>query len=375
MSDKAEILNVDLNDRSYDIIISETAVSDLANYSELDFLGTSAFIITDTNIPAEYLSNLSNVIAKKKPNCQLHIIKMPAGEATKSFDNLQILLDKIFEKKPSRKSTLIALGGGVIGDLTGFAASILLRGVNFMQVPTTLLAQVDSSVGGKTGINNRFGKNLVGAFYQPKIVVADISFLRSLPHREFIAGYAEVVKYALINDAVFFAWLDDNLPAILNKETDTLKYIVHKSCASKADIVAQDEREGSVRALLNLGHTFAHAIEQQCGYDGSVLHGEAVAIGTIFALNLSRNLGFITQDEIEKTANHFKKSGLMTSPLDIKKTWDADSLMVAMEHDKKVDDGKMVFILARKIGDSFIEKNIDRDVVLKTVEQFIKVSS
>jgi 3-dehydroquinate synthase len=360
-----EILEVDLGSRSYDIVIGSGLLADAKSYIE-KIKYSKAVIVTDSNIPKNYVEQIEKI------RDVAGIITLPAGEGTKSFSRLEGLLNGIFEAcTPDRNLLLIALGGGVIGDLTGFAASILLRGVNFIQIPTTLLSQVDSSVGGKTGINNKFGKNLVGSFYQPKLVLADIDTLATLSEREFLAGYAEVVKYGLINDADFFKWLDSNIDKIKNKDKATLQHIISKSCKAKADIVAKDEREADMRALLNLGHTFGHALEQQMGYDGLLVHGEAVAIGMVFAFQLSKNLGCCSQNDIDLVKAHLKKAGLPTSPLNIADKWDADSLMKIMTQDKKVSDGKMVFILANAIGASFIKKDIDASVILDTIESFI----
>jgi 3-dehydroquinate synthase len=361
-----EILKLDLGSRSYDIVIGSGLLENAGKYIEAAVKYSKAVIITDSNIPKEYVEQIEKV------RDVAGVITLPAGEKTKSFERLEGLLNSIFETcTPDRNTLLIALGGGVIGDLVGFAASILLRGVNFIQIPTTLLSQVDSSVGGKTGINNKFGKNLIGSFYQPKLVLADIDTLQTLSEREFLAGYAEVVKYGLINDAEFFDWLDANLEKIKRKDADALKYIIAKSCRAKADIVAKDEKEADVRALLNLGHTFGHALEQKMGYDGSLVHGEAVAVGMVFAFTLSKNLGLCGDSDVDAVRNHLKRAGLPVSPLEIAKKWDADELMQSMMHDKKVSGGKMVFILARAIGDTFIKKDIDTGVISDTIQSVI----
>jgi 3-dehydroquinate synthase len=360
-----EIVRVDLGNRGYDIVIGIGLLANAAKYIEA-IKYSKAVIITDNNIPKEYVEQVEKI------RDVAGVITLPAGEKTKSFDRLEGLLNSIFETcTPDRNTLLIALGGGVIGDLTGFAASILLRGVSFIQIPTTLLSQVDSSVGGKTGINNKFGKNLIGSFYQPKLVLADIDTLQTLSEREFLAGYAEVVKYGLINDAEFFNWLDSNIEKIKNKDSDALKYIIAKSCKAKADIVAQDEKEAYVRALLNLGHTFGHALEQQMGYDGRLVHGEAVAVGMVFAFILSKNLGFCKDTDIEQVRTHLARAGLPVSPLEISAKWDRDELMKIMMHDKKVSDGKMVFILANAIGDAFIKKDIDAKTISDTIQSVI----
>ncbi len=362
-----KILTVDLADRSYDIIIGAGLIQNAGEYIKSLLPLKKIIIITDENVASIHLKNLE----KSLPGIDYKTIILKPGEQTKSFASLENLLDQIFEYKPERKITLIALGGGVIGDLTGFAASILLRGVNFIQIPTTILAQVDSSVGGKTGINNKFGKNLVGSFYQPKLVLADIDAIKTLPMREFLAGYAEIVKYALINDAAFFDWLEENLPAIKDKNPEQIAYMIEKSCTAKSEIVAQDERESGVRALLNLGHSFGHALEKIMGYSGELLHGEAVAIGMVMAFKLSVTMGFCAEIEITKIESHLKNAGLPTSPLDIKKSWNAAEILDIMKQDKKVSDGKMTLILARKIGDSFIEKNVDSEIVSASIKDIL----
>ncbi|PIR37214.1 MAG: 3-dehydroquinate synthase [Alphaproteobacteria bacterium CG11_big_fil_rev_8_21_14_0_20_39_49] len=364
-------LNVDLGRRGYEIIIGNNILEKAGKFISKVVKHKHFVIVTDDNIPQEYAQKVELSLGA---GSKVNTIRINAGEASKSFSCLETLLDNIFSTAPERNVTLIALGGGVVGDLTGFAASILLRGVNFIQIPTTLLSQVDSSVGGKTGINNKFGKNLVGSFYQPKLVLIDIDTLNSLPERELLAGYAEVVKYGLINDRKFFKWLDENLDKIKAKDEDALKYIIYKSCQAKSKIVAEDEREGGKRALLNLGHTFGHALEQQAGYDGSLVHGEAVAIGMVMAFTMSYKMGLCDKQDVELVKGHLSRAGLPISPLDIKENWDIQLMMKAMAQDKKVSDGKMVFILAKGIGDSFIEKNVDANIVNDTIGLILGVA-
>lgn len=365
----SERLTVELGTRSYDILIGSNLLENAGEHLLKILPSKKVFIVTDDNVAALYLDKLENSLTKQGISFSSYIIKH--GEKSKSFASLEMLLNKIFEQKPDRKTTLIALGGGVVGDLTGFAASIVLRGINFVQIPTTLLAQVDSSVGGKTGINTAAGKNLVGSFYQPSLVLADIDTIKTLPTREFLAGYAEVVKYGLINNLDFFNWLDKNLTAILKKDNSALQHIIKTSCASKAQIVIADERESGIRALLNLGHTFGHALETITGYSSELLHGEAVAIGIVFALKLSHKMGLCQTDEVEKVINHLKKSGLKTSPLEIKPQWDASTIIALMRQDKKAFDGKMTFILNNKIGDCFIENNVPENIVQTLVDMEI----
>ena len=259
---------------------------------------------------------------------------------------------------------LIAFGGGVVGDLAGFAAASLLRGVDFVQIPTSLLAQVDSSVGGKTGVNAASGKNLIGAFYQPKAVLADTSLLASLPDRELRAGYAEMVKYGLLGDAAFFDWLDVNSSAVLALEPAAIMHAIHKSCSAKARIVEADERESGKRALLNLGHTFAHAFEAEAGYNGRLLHGEAVAAGMGLAFDLSVDLGFCAPEDTAKCKAHLRAVGLPAGQADLAAGNSVPSKLIAhMKHDKKMRDGRMYFILVNAIGDAFVSGDVPPDAV------------
>lgn len=359
-------LTVDLKERSYDIYIGEGLLQSAATLIKPVLPLNNAFIITDENVAKLHLKPLQNSLSEA--GIESHCSILPAGEQTKSFNQLEQLLNEIFEKKPERKSTLIALGGGVIGDLTGFAASILLRGVNFIQIPTTLLAQVDSSVGGKTGINNTYGKNLIGSFYQPKLVLADTTVLQALPKREFLSGYAEVVKYALINNYAFFEWLVDNEKKIINMEPHTLQEAIKISCQSKAEIVANDEKEAGCRALLNLGHTFGHALEKETGYSDILRHGESVAIGMVLAHQLSAKMGMCSKEEPKKVEKHLKTVGLPTSLHDVDTDWNVENLLEAMYQDKKVSEGKLVFILTKGIGKAFINKGVDA----KEVEHFLR---
>jgi 3-dehydroquinate synthase len=279
------------------------------------------------------------------------------------------LLDDILAVGIDRSVMLIAFGGGVVGDLAGFAAASLLRGVDFVQIPTSLLAQVDSSVGGKTGVNAAAGKNLIGAFYQPKAVLADTSLLASLPPRELRAGYAEVVKYGLLGDAKFFDWLEINNAAVLALDPDAIMHAIYTSCLAKARIVEADERESGKRALLNLGHTFAHAFEAEAGYNGSLLHGEAVAAGMGLAFELSADLGFCTAADVAKCKAHLHAVGLPAGQADLSAgNAPASQLIDHMKHDKKMRDGRMYFILARAIGDAFVSGDVPPDAV-KTLLQ------
>ncbi|MBT4701835.1 MAG: 3-dehydroquinate synthase, partial [Rhodospirillaceae bacterium] len=282
-------LNVDLADRSYDIFIGEDLLDRAGDFMAPLLSLKNAVIITDSNVGPLYLTRLQASL--DAVGISHSAIVLPAGEATKSFAHLEQLTSQLLSTPVERKTMLIALGGGVIGDITGFAAAITLRGMDFVQIPTTLLSQVDSSVGGKTGINTPQGKNLVGAFHQPRLVLADISTLTSLPRREFLAGYAEVAKYGLLGNFEFFSWLEENGGKVCDGDPDSIRHAVLTSCQDKARVVAEDEREFGRRALLNLGHTFGHSLEAQIGYGGELLHGEAVAIGMDMAFELSVRMG------------------------------------------------------------------------------------
>ena len=290
---------------------------------------------------------------------------LPPGEQTKDFRHFQKLVEDLLGLGVERRTTLVALGGGVIGDLTGFAAATLLRGVAYVQIPTTLLAQVDSSVGGKTAIDTIHGKNLVGAFYQPVLVLADIDALATLPRRELLAGYAEVVKYGLIRDPDFFGWLEANGPALVAGDAGLRREAVRRSCAAKAEIVASDEREEAERALLNFGHTFGHALEAETGFGDALLHGEAVALGMRLAFDFSARLGLCAEAEIARVRRHFAAVGLPTELGEAGNLprLSVDGLLRHMRHDKKVRDGKITLILARGIGDAFIKPDVPEGLI------------
>ena len=324
-------------------------------------------IVTDENVAQVHLENLTQTLDSAGIS---HVTKiMPPGEASKSFTGLETLIDWLLDNKVERQDMVIAFGGGVIGDLTGFAASTLRRGVRFTQIPTTLLAQVDSSVGGKTGINVPQGKNLVGAFHQPSLVLADLDVLQTLPDREFRAGYAEIVKYAAICDRPFFDWLESNLDALKNRDSQALSYAIAKSCQTKADIVAQDEKEHGARALLNLGHTFAHAYENLTGYSDNLLHGEAVGLGMAQVAHLSVDLGLCPESDAQALVNHLASAGLPISQTDVKGgPFEATNLVNAMAQDKKVSQGLMTFILMKAIGKAFITN----DVSAKQITTFLQ---
>ena len=352
---------------SYDIHIGAGLLRSCAPFLSTLLKRPFVAIVTDENVAQAHLESLTQALDSAGIS---HVTKiMPPGEASKSFTGLETLVDWLLDNKVERQDMVIALGGGVIGDLTGFAASTLRRGVRFTQIPTTLLAQVDSSVGGKTGINVPQGKNLVGAFHQPSLVLADLDVLQTLPDREFRAGYAEIVKYAAICDRPFFDWLESNLDALKNRDSQALGYAIAKSCQTKADIVAQDEKEHGARALLNLGHTFAHAYENLTGYSDNLLHGEAVGLGMAQAARLSVDLGLCPETDAQALVNHLASAGLPISQTDLKGgPFEATKLVNAMAQDKKVSQGVMTFILMKAIGKAFITN----DVSAKQITTFLK---
>lgn len=352
---------------SYDIHIGAGLLRSCAPFLSPLLKRPFVAIVTDENVAQAHLERLTQTLDSAGIS---HVTKiMPPGEASKSFTGLETLVDWLLDNKVERQDMVIALGGGVIGDLTGFAASTLRRGVRFTQIPTTLLAQVDSSVGGKTGINVPQGKNQVGAFHQPSLVLADLDVLQTLPDREFRAGYAEIVKYAAICDRPFFDWLESNLDALKSRDSQALSYAIAKSCQTKADIVAQDEKEHGARALLNLGHTFAHAYENLTGYSDNLLHGEAVGLGMAQAARLSVDLGLCPETDAQALVNHLASAGLPISQTDVKGgPFEATNLVNAMAQDKKVSQGVMTFILMKAIGKAFITN----DVSAKQITTFLQ---
>ncbi len=363
---KAEKINLDLGESSYDIIIEHGLLEKASSYISKVTKSKKIIIITDTTIAKHYLYPLINNLKYDNFNVE-HIIINP-GELQKSFVSLTRLCNNILKLVPDRSTTLIALGGGVIGDLVGFTASIILRGINFIQIPTTLLSQVDSSVGGKTGINTNYGKNLIGTFYQPKLVLIDTKTLNTLSEREFNSGYAEILKYALINNPEFFEFLDQNKNAIKNKDINILKEIIKTSCKTKAQIVKEDEKEqNDKRALLNLGHTFGHGLEYNINYNDKLKHGEAVAIGMVMAFKFSEELKLCPKNTHKKIENHLRFFGIPANVSDIDFEFDPQILLKAMLADKKNSNGNIVLILASDIGKSYVARNINHN----SVEQFL----
>ncbi|CAN7312916.1 3-dehydroquinate synthase [Devosia sp. LjRoot3] len=357
MADISHTVHVALGERAYDILIGPNLIDDAGAILAEKFPGRRFGIVTDTEVAKAQLPRL--VASLEFSGLTFSTITLPSGESTKSWEHLQTVVEGLLAAKLERNDLVIALGGGVIGDLAGFAASITRRGMDFVQIPTSLLAQVDSSVGGKTGINSPHGKNLVGAFHQPKLVLADLSALDTLPARQFAAGYAEVVKYGLIDDPDFFEWLEANHAEIFAGGPARGEAIA-RCCAHKARVVIEDEKEIGVRALLNLGHTFGHALEKDTGYSDRLLHGEGVAIGMVLAHTFSNRLGLAPGQDSGRISAHLRKSGLPTTLADIPGSLGStETLMAAIAQDKKVSRGALTFILTRGIGQAFIEKNVD----------------
>ena len=355
---KPRSLSVSLGERSYDILIGTTVLAQAGKLMRPLLKSDRVIIITDANLAERHLARLQRALDDAGIRHE-HIV-VPPGDGSKTLDQLGRLISRLLDLKVERSTTLLALGGGVIGDLAGFAAAVTLRGLDFVQIPTSLLAQVDSSVGGKTGINTAQGKNLIGAFHQPRLVLADTSILTTLPRREMLAGYAEVVKYGAISDAAFFTWLESHGADLLDGAPELLTRAVEVSCASKAAIVAEDEKEAGARALLNLGHTFGHALEAEVGYGGELLHGEAVAIGMVMAFDLSVQLGHCPSEDAARLRRHLAAVGLPTGLEALPgRIWDPRRLLGHMQKDKKVADGRITFILVRGLGEAFITRDVD----------------
>lgn len=353
---------VALSHAPYTITIGKRLLAHAGEHLVAYVPSKKAIIVTDEQVGRLYLHRLMNALASV--DIRAAPVLVPVGERTKSLPNFAALLEQILALAPDRNTALIALGGGVVGDITGFAASVVLRGIPFIQIPTTLLAQVDSSVGGKTGVNTAYGKNVVGSFYQPKTVLIDVDTLETLPMRERLAGYAEVVKYGLIGDASFFAWLEQHGAALLAGDKNLQMEAVAKSCAAKAAVVTQDEKETSgVRALLNFGHTFGHALEAEMGYSDALLHGEAVAIGMVLAAKLSARLGFASMDIASRVDAHLRSVGLKASIKELGKPLAVEALMTHMSHDKKAENGALTFVLLKSIGEAFVAKHVAADAV------------
>lgn len=362
------LVHVPLGERSYDILIGKGLIGRAGGEISTRIKGRKAAIITDENVGPLYLDALMDSL--QTDGIEAVSLSLPAGEKTKSFEHLMRVCDVLLEARIERNDAVIALGGGVIGDLAGFAAGIVRRGVRFVQVPTSLLSQVDSSVGGKTGINARQGKNLIGVFNQPDLVLADTDVLNTLSAREFRAGYAEVVKYGLIDKPEFFEWLESNWRDVFSGGEARIEAIA-ASCQAKADVVAADEREHGRRALLNLGHTFGHALEAATQYDSTrLVHGEGVAVGMVLAHQFSARLNLASPDDAARVEAHLKAVGLPTAMSDIEgELPPTDILMDAIAQDKKVKGGKLTFILTRGIGQSFVADDVPSSEVFSFLEE------
>ena len=351
-------LSVDLGERSYPIFIGENLFKSVDLQSLIS--GRQVMIVTNETIAPLYLDALKQQL----PDLQVDEVILPDGESFKTLENLNSIFDALLQMRHNRTTTLIALGGGVVGDMTGFAAASYQRGVDFIQIPTTLLSQVDSSVGGKTGVNHPLGKNMIGAFYQPKAVLADTSILRSLPPRELAAGLAEVIKYGLIYDDSFLAWIEENIDALNGCESQALVQAVYRSCEIKAEVVAQDEREGGIRAILNLGHTFGHAIETDQGY-GTWLHGEAVGAGMWMAADLSKRLGWLSGEDLERIEALLKAAHLPCKP---PATMSPNRFRELMSVDKKVLNGRIRLVLLHSMGQAVVTEEFDPGLLEQTLE-------
>ncbi len=363
-----DTVHVGLGERAYDIHIGPGLLARSGELIVPLLRRKRVAVISDENVAALHLESLREGLQAAGIDMVSKVL--PAGEATKSWPHLTDTVEWLLEQKVERSDVVVALGGGVIGDLVGFAAAVLRRGVRFVQIPTSLLAQADSSVGGKTGINSPHGKNLVGAFHQPSLVLADTGVLGTLKSRDFLAGYGEVVKYGLLGDFEFFQWLEGNASRAAAGDMDARIYAVKRSVEMKAEIVERDETEQGDRALLNLGHTFCHALEAATGYSDRLLHGEGVAIGCALAFELSARMGLCSQEDPSRIRTHLREMGTKVDLADIPGDLpDADGLLDLMAQDKKVVDGKLRFILARGIGQAFVTSDVDGELVRKVLSE------
>lgn len=359
-------VHVPLGERAYDVVIGPGLLAQAGERIKLLLKRPQVAVLTDETVAEKHLDALRAGLAAA--GVEMTALALPPGEATKGWPQFTRSVEWLLEQKVERGDVVVAFGGGVIGDLAGFAAAVLRRGVRFVQIPTSLLAQVDSSVGGKTGINAPQGKNLIGAFHQPSLVLADTSVLETLTARDFLSGYGEVVKYGLLGDAEFFAWLEDNGPALAEGDVAARVEAVARSVQMKADIVVRDETEQGDRALLNLGHTFCHALEAATGYSDRLLHGEGVAIGCALAFELSAKLGLCSQEDPSRVRAHLKAMGMKTDLADIPGDLPgAEALLELMGQDKKVVAGQLRFILARGIGEAFVTGDVPPDQVLSVL--------
>lgn len=371
-SSAIDVVPVELGSRRYEVRIGDGLLQDAARHLAPLLQRRKVAVITDETVASRHLMTLASGF--EAAGITLTALTIPPGEASKGWPELARCVEWLLEQKVERRDLVIAFGGGVVGDLVGFAAAILRRGVRFAQLPTTLLAQVDSSVGGKTGINSAQGKNLVGAFHQPSLVLADIGMLETLPRRDFLAGYGEVVKYGLLGDANFFDWLEKHGPDLRLGDNALRQYAVTRSVQMKAEIVARDETEEGDRALLNLGHTFCHALEKATDYSDRLLHGEGVAIGCALAFELSQRLGLCPQETPGRLRSHLRDMGCKVDLADIPgELPSAEALVALMGQDKKVVDGKLRFILANRIGQAFVASEVPLEMVRQILDEALAV--
>ena len=361
MSAKLKILNVDLGNKSYPIYIGRDLLSDKTCF-EKHISGQQVMVVTNSTVAPIYLDKVIKLLDK----CKTEVTILPDGEQYKTLETANIIFDALLKAKFDRTATLIALGGGVVGDITGFAAASYQRGVNFIQIPTTLLSQVDSSVGGKTGVNHELGKNMVGAFHQPQAVIIDVDTLETLNDREFSAGMAEVIKYGLLGNVDFLLELEKNVDAIMNRDKNLIIDAVYRSCEDKANIVAEDEFEHGKRSLLNFGHTFGHGIENILGY-GTYLHGEAISIGMYMAAKLSELEGNLSVDDVERVKNILTKAKL---PCNIEGEVSSENLIKAMSIDKKAIDGNIRLVLLKYLGDSYLSDSYSQENFQQVISNF-----
>ncbi|MCY4006515.1 MAG: 3-dehydroquinate synthase [Rhodobacteraceae bacterium] len=356
-------VDVDLGERSYQIHIGSGLLDRIGDQIASFLPRSHVMAIVDENAAEHHLNRLYAALDAASISCA-HLV-LPSGESTKSWSALQTTVEWLLARQVERQDVILGFGGGVINDLSGFAAAILRRGVDHIQLPSTLLAQADSSVGGKTGINSPVGKNLIGSFHQPRLVVCDVELLRTLPRRDFLAGCAEVVKYGLICDRDFFTWLEQNVMSLHADQSETMVTALQRSCEIKAKLVVEDECERGARALLNLGHTFGHALETAIGYGGNLLHGEAVAIGCCLALELSCRLGLCPRSDVIRTGSLLRNLGMKTNIHEIDNAMmTAPRLVELMHQDKKVVGGRLRFVLARGIGHAFLSDEVDSETLL-----------
>lgn len=361
---------VELGDRSYPIYAGNDLLSNTNLLAE-NIRSKQVMVVSNTTIAPLYLEKLMQSLQRlASKGLEINSVILPDGEQYKTLDAVNDIITALLNKRYSRNCCLLALGGGVVGDITGFAAACYQRGVDFIQLPTTVLAQVDSSVGGKTGVNHAAGKNMIGAFHQPRAVIADTSVLDTLNDREVSAGFAEVVKYGLIRDARFFDWFEDNIDKLVNRDADALAYIIEQSCSNKAEIVAEDERESGIRAILNLGHTFGHAIETGLGY-GKWLHGEAIALGMLMAADLSQHMGWVSEDVTDRIEKMLLKLNL---PVALPEDLDPVMMRELMSVDKKAKDGMLFLILLKGIGEAVVTDEFNEDLLMETLHHFSPVN-